>query len=161
MPDNTPDAPPQPTPPAAPKKVSWFKRLCHAIGKVLNVIVTDEQKIQPVIVPALEAAFPALAVPIAAGAELATKIAKQILVTETVGAAVAGAPTSNAALGAAVAGIGPEIDAWVQNVFPGAAELSAASKAGLVQAFYNALKEIDPGAFPASAVAGVAAQPQP
>lgn len=138
-------------------KVSWFKRTCAFIAKVLKVAVVDEQKIAPILVPALEGAFPEFAPLIAGGDAIATKIVKQIIVTQTMGSAIAGAPNSVDKLNAAVEGIEPEIDAWTAAAFPGSVKLSQLAKSGIVQAFYNALQEIEPGVAspalpPASAV---------
>jgi hypothetical protein len=85
---------------------------------------------------ALEAMFPAFAPSIAVGDALFTKIVQQILVTETAANTVANAPSGAAKLQAVVNATSSELDAWVKNLFPGAAALSAAQKAGLVQALF-------------------------
>src|SRR5271154_4944004 len=134
-------APVVPTPP----KSNWFKRTFGFMGHILKIAVAVEPKIASIVVPALEQAFPALAVPIAAGDALATKIVKQILVTETLASAVATAPTNADKLNTTVAGVEGEIDQWMQNLFPGSAKLSTVATSGLVEAFLTAVKEVEPG----------------
>jgi hypothetical protein len=127
------------TPPtqAAAAPVSLLKKVGKVLGKVAQVFVKDAAPAEPLLAKALEAMFPAFAPQIAVGDALFTKIVQQILVTETAANTIANAPSGAAKLQAVVNATGSEIDAWVKNLFPGAAALSAAQKAGLVQAVFS------------------------
>ena len=125
------------TPPATPAPLSLVKKVGKVLGKVAAVFVKDAVPAEPILAKALEAMFPQFAPAIATGDALFTKIAQQVLVTETAANIVATAPSGAAKLQAVVQATSSEIDTWVKNLFPGATTLSAAQKAGLVQAVFN------------------------
>ena len=76
--------------------------------------------------------LPAEAPVIQAFQGLMGRIFQQAVVTETAFANVASAGPQK--LAAVVAAIGPELDAWVTNHFPGSATIAADVKSGLVDA---------------------------
>lgn len=127
---------------------SWLKKVGHVFGSVLKFVANEEPKIAAIAIPALEAAFPQFAVLIAAGDALATKITKQVLISETLATAVGSATSGTDKLNAALAGIGPEIDAWVAAAFPGSKTLSDKGKRALVSAFVSVANEVEADVLP-------------
>ena len=135
-------------------KVTWLSKVGAVVGKVLKAIATVAKPVDDIATPVLEALFPQFAAPIAAQDALVTKIATEAVAVESA-AAAAGTQTGTGAqkLEAVLNASGPAIDAWVAANFPGAKAVSAASKAGLVNAVVAILNEIDPNAaLPGSAV---------
>lgn len=132
------------TAPVPAPKVSWIKKVGRAIAKILGIIGKDAAPIADDAAKVAEALLPQFGPEIAAMDALVTKVSQQIIVTEAIGQSVAAAPTGADKLGAVVSGIAPEIDAWVAAAFPGAKQVSEAAKAGLVQAIYNIVDEVDP-----------------
>jgi len=63
------------------------------------------------------------------------KIFQQAVVSETAMTNISKAGTQK--LAAVVSAVGPELDQWVENNFPGSATVSADVKAGLVTAIVN------------------------
>ena len=139
------------TAPAAvgPAKTSWLKKVGHFLGSILKFVGTEEPKIAAIATPALETAFPQFASLIAAGDALATKITKQILVTESLATAVGTATSGTDKLNAALAGVGPEVDAWVKAAFPGSKTLSDTGKKTLINAFVAVANEVEADVLPA------------
>lgn len=135
------------TPTPAPKQ-NWLKCIGHFFGSILKFVGNEEPKIAAIAVPALEMAFPQFATLIAAGDALASKITKQVLVTETLATAVGSATTGVDKLNAALAGVGPEIDAWVAAAFPGSNGISTVSKSGLINAFVAIANEVEADLIP-------------
>lgn len=136
--------------PAAPH-VSWLKKVGHIFGSVLRFVANEEPKIAAIATPALEAAFPQFATLIASGDALASKIVKQILVTETLATAVGSATSSVDKANAALAGVGPEIDAWVAAAFPGSKQLSDPAKVSLISAFVALANTVEADILPVPA----------
>jgi hypothetical protein len=108
------------------------------------VVATDAKPVADIVAPVLETLFPGLAVMIQAGDSLISKIAKQALVAETTVQAVEAAPTGPAKLQAVLANVTPDIDAWVENAFPGSAKLTDIERAGLVNAIVAILNKVAP-----------------
>ena len=133
---------------AAPvKKVSFLKHVGNFLAKVGTVFLKDAVPAEPMIAAALERLFPKFAPAIETADGLFTKIAKQLFVTETKGAAVATAPTGEAKLQAVTDLVGSEMDQWIKNLFPGAVQIDAAEKSGLVQAVFNIINKQPPSAL--------------
>lgn len=137
---------------AAPvKKLSWLARVGQILGRVLNVVGKDAAAVVNIAKPVAEALFPQYTAPIEAGASLLDNIASQVVAIEGVYAAGAKATGTGAQkLEAAVAAVGPAIDQWVAAKFPGAQQVSAASKAGLVNAVVAIMNELEGGQVTAS-----------
>ncbi len=134
------------TPPApvasAPTHVSWLKHIGQILAKIGKSIVMVAQPVEKIAVPVLESMFPQFAPGIAKADSIFTNAVKQIIVTEAIGAAATTATSGPDKLKAVAAGIGPELDAWVQSAFPGAAKVAEAEKAGLAQAIVNIVNKI-------------------
>lgn len=131
------------TMPVVAPHVSWLKKFGLAVAHALGFIAKEA-------VPIAEAAgtvatifFPALAPEIALAENLVSKIANQATVTEAAFLAVGSGANGPAKLQAVVNAVGPEIDAWVANAFPGAARASSLAKEGLVNAVVALLNDID------------------
>jgi len=129
--------------PAAPK-VSWLKKFGQDVVKVVSWIAGKAQPIAAAAGAVVSALEPALAPEIAVAENLISKIANQAAITEAAFASVAQGSSGPAKLQAVLAAVGPEIQSWVSNAFPGAAALSQAAQAGLVNAVVAILNEIDP-----------------
>lgn len=127
---------------------SWLKKVGHVFGSVLRFVANEEPKIAAIAAPALELAFPQFAPLIAAGDALATKITKQIVLTETLSASVTTAKTGIEKANAALAAVGPEIDAWVAAAFPGSKTLSDPGKRALIDAFVKVANEVEADFLP-------------
>lgn len=122
--------------------ISWLKRVGQVIGKVLGIIGHQAAPIAHIAAGVAGALLPQFSPEITFADGLVTKIAKQALVTEALAAAAATATSGPDKLGAVVDNIGPELDAWVASAFPGAAQVSAVAKAGLVNAVVAILNEL-------------------
>jgi|SRR5882757_152062 len=128
------------TPTPAPHQ-SWLSKVGAFFGKVLGIA----QKAEPTAVVLAEALLPQFAPEIALANDLFNKIVKQAIVAETTMAAVGQATGSGAQkLEQVLAAIGPDIDQWVANNFPGNKVLSTVSKTGIVNAIVAALNELAP-----------------
>ena len=126
----------------APKE-SWLSKVGGFFGKILGFA----QKAEPTAVTLAEALLPQFAPEIAVANDLFNRIAKQVIVAETTMAAVGQATGSGAQkLEQVLAAIGPDIDQWVANNFPGQKQLSVISKTGIVNAIVAALNELAPPA---------------
>lgn len=145
-------------PAPTPVKVSWLQHFGQILAKVLGVVAKDGASIEKLAAPVAEALMPQFAPEIALADNLATNILKQITVTQGAAAAVGTANTGPEKLQAVTDGITSEFNAWIAAAFPGAKEVSAASKSGLVQAIYNIANEIE--APTAQAVATTTIAPQ-
>lgn len=122
--------------PAAPK-VSLIKHIGNFLSKIGKIFVKDVAPAEPAIALALEVLLPQFARVIATGDALFTKIAKQILVTQTSAALVATPPSGESKLQAVTQAVSAELDQWMQNLFPGSKQIGQAEKSGLVQAIFN------------------------
>lgn len=119
---------------------SWLKSVGHAIAVAGKDVVaflgsSKVQNAEAQIANVASLLLPAEAPLIQEFQVLAGKVFQQAVVTETAMTNVSGAGTQK--LQAVVAAIGPELDQWVTNNFPGSATVSADVKAGLVQAIVN------------------------
>ena len=134
------------TAPAAPH-VSWLSKVGSFLGKILGFVDTKAKPIADTAAAVATALFPQFAPEIAAADNLVTKIALQATAVESV-AASAGKATGTGAqkLASVVESIGPAIDQWVANAFPGAKQVSSANKAGLVNAVVAIMNDIEPPA---------------
>jgi vacuolar-type H+-ATPase subunit B/Vma2 len=133
--------------------VSWLKHFGQIIGRVLGILAKDVPAIVAIATPVAEALLPQFSAQIQTANDLVSKIAKQAIVTEGLAAATGQATTGADKFQAVLANIGPEIDAWVANAFPGASQVSAVNKAGLVQAVVAIInEEVKP---PAAAIPAV------
>src|ERR1041385_1924405 len=97
---------------APPAKVSLLKHIGSVLGKIAKVFVKDVAPAEPAIAKALEALLPQFAPAIAAGDGLFTKIAKQMLVTQTAEQLVASPPSGESKLQAVTDAVSQELDAW-------------------------------------------------
>jgi len=131
-------------------KVSWIKHVGNILVKFGRIFVKESAKAEPALAQALEIFMPQFAPEIAMADGLFSKIAKQIIVTQGSAALISAAPVGAAKLQAVTSAIGSEIDQWIANLFPGSTTVSAAKKAGLVQAVFDV---IDEQAAPSSQVA--------
>ncbi len=131
------------TPVATVPKVSFLKRFGQIIGKILSVVSKDAAPAADQAAKVAEVLLPQFSPEIMAADNLIDKIAKQCLVTEAVAAAAATPVAGQSKLDTVLAEIGPDIDLWVANRFPGATTVSAASKAGLVNAVVAITNELE------------------
>ena len=126
---------------------SWLKSaglaIYSAAEKVVGFLSSSKvQNAEQSVAAIAELLLPAEAPIIATFQDIAGKIFRQSIVTETAFANVAGAGTQK--LSAVLAAVGPELDAWIQNNFPGSQKLSDAAKAGLVNAVVAIQNELQP-----------------
>jgi hypothetical protein len=135
-------SPAVPAPPAA--KPSLLKRIGQVIGKVLSIIAGNVAPAADMAAKVAEVMLPQFAPLITTADNLIDNIAKEAIAIEGTAAAAATAVTGPAKLAAVLTNIGPDIDAWVAAKFPGANAITAASKAGLVNAVVAILNEVDP-----------------
>jgi hypothetical protein len=146
-------------------KVSWLKSFGIAIGKAAKEVVgfLSSTKVQAAEAQAANIAsllLPADAPIIQTFQGIMGKIFQQAVVTETAIGSVSGASTGAQKQAAVVAAIGPELDQWVANNFPGSATIAADVKAGLVNAIValqNSLT-VPPATPPAAAANAPAAK---
>jgi hypothetical protein len=150
-------------PPVA--KVSWLKKFGAEVVKVLGFVAGKAVPIAQAAGAVVSALEPQLAPAISIAENLVSKIAVQASTTEAAFQAVGQASNGAGKLQAVLSSIGPEIDTWIANSFPGASAASTASKAGLVNAVVAILNEVDgslaltvptPAAVAASAAAKAA-----
>lgn len=128
---------------AAPAKVSFLKKFGQDVLKVITFIAGKAVPIAQAAGAVVSALDPVLAPAITVAENLISKIANQALITEAAFAAGGLATDGTAKLQAVLNAVGPEIQAWVSAGFPGAAQLSQAAQAGLVNAVVAILNEID------------------
>jgi len=143
---SAPPATPAPTPAvttAAPPKVSWLKHVGQFLGKVLGIVAKDAKPIADTAATVTEALYPQFAPEISAADNLVTNIAKEALDAEVAAAAAGSQNSGPAKLNAVLANVGPAVDDWVAAKFPGAKQVSAASKAGLVNAVVAIMNEVE------------------
>lgn len=145
-----------PAPVTAAPKVSFLKRVGQLVGKILGIIARDGAPIADKAALVVTTFLPQFATEIGMADSLIDNIAKQCIVTEALTSGVAQAVTGTDKLNAVVAGIGPEIDAWIAAKFPGATQVSAAKKAGLVSAIADIVNEQEGGAVTATSVPATA-----
>lgn len=131
------------TTPAPAPKVSFLKHVGQIIGKILGFVADKAAPIADSAAKVAEVLLPQFATAIMAADNLIDNIAKQAIVTESLAAAAATPPTGASKLDTVLANIGPEIDAWVASRFPGATSVSAAAKAGLVNAVVAITNELE------------------
>lgn len=124
-------------------KVSWLKRVGQFLGKVLGIVAKDAKPLADTAATVTEALYPQFAPAIAAADNLVTNIAKEALDAEVAAAAAGSQSSGPAKLNAVLANIGPAVDDWVAAKFPGAKQVSAASKAGLVNAVVAIMNEVE------------------
>lgn len=142
---------------SVPAHVSWLKRFGQILGKVASVFVKEASTAEPLVAKVAEALLPQFAPEIAIADGLVTKITKQVIVTEGIAAAASTATSSQDKLNAVIAGIGPELDAWIANMFPGAQKVATAEKAGLVNAVVAIVNKQPANVILASASSSVVA----
>lgn len=128
-----------PVVPAAPK-VSWLKKLGGALYTGLKDVVgllanSKVQSAESQVANIASMLLPAEAPLIQGFQAIMGKVFQQAVVSETALTNVASAGPQK--LSAVVSAIGPELDQWVANNFPGSAMISADVKAGLVTALVN------------------------
>lgn len=123
--------------------VSWLKKFGEGVVKVVDFIAGKAVPVAEAAGAVVEAVEPQLAPEINVAESLVSRIAQQAQVTEGAMAAVGQGSNGPAKLQAVVNAVGPEIDAWVQNQFPGAAKASNTVKAGLVNAVVAVLNDVD------------------
>lgn len=135
--------------PATPQpKESWLKRFGHEVGVVLGFIAKQAPAIVNDAAAVATIVMPQFAPLISAADSLATKILGQVQVTEAAFLAAGQANNGQAKLQAVLAAIGPEINTWVANNFPGAKQVSTAAQAGLVNAIVAIANDIDASLAP-------------
>jgi hypothetical protein len=126
------------TPTPAPHE-SWLSKVGAFIGKVLGIA----QKAEPTAAALASALLPQFAPEIALADDIFNKIVKEALVAEAT-AAAAGSATGPQKLAAVLANIGPVLDQWVANNFPGQKQVSDVAKSGLVNAIVAILNDVAP-----------------
>lgn len=134
-------------------KVSFLKRFGQIVGKILHVIAKSAAPIADQAASVAEVLLPQFAPEIAFADSLVTKIAKQAIITEAITTGVGAAASGADKLAMVLAGVGPEVDAWVTAMFPGAKQVSAIAKAGLVNAVVAITNELQPAAAVSSQAA--------
>jgi len=117
--------------------VSWLKRVGSAIYTGLKDVVgflgsAKVQNAEAQVANVAALLLPAEAPLIQGFQAIMGKAFQQAVVSETALTSIAGSGSQK--LAAVVAAIGPELDQWVANSFPGSATISADVKAGLVNA---------------------------
>jgi pyruvate kinase len=128
------------TPAPAPKQ-SLLSKIGGFLGKVLGIA----QKVEPTAATVAEALLPQFAPEIALANDLFNKIVKQALIAEATAAAAGTAVgTGPQKLAQVLAAIGPDLDAWVANNFPGNKQVTEVTKSGLVNAIVALLNELAP-----------------
>jgi hypothetical protein len=135
---------PSPTTITPTPKVSWLKKLGQDVVKVLDFLAGKAPAIAQAAGAVAETLLPQFAPEINFAENLVSKIAHQSQVTEGAFAAVGQASNGAAKLQAVLGSVGPEIDAWVTNSFPGATAVSTVAKTGLVNAVVSILNDIKP-----------------
>src|SRR5690348_16711932 len=95
---------------------SWLSKVGSFIGKILGIA----GKVEPTAAAVAEAILPQFAPAIALADDIFNKVVKEALVAEAAMAA-AGTQTGTGAqkLEAVLANVGPVLDTWVANNFPG------------------------------------------
>ena len=131
--------------------VSWLKRIGSAIYTGLKDVVglLANPKVQAAegqVANVASLLLPQDAPLIQGFQAIMGKVFQQAVVSETALTNIANAGPSK--LSAVVAAIGPELDQWVANSFPGSATISAEVKAGLVTAIVNLQNAITVPAAP-------------
>ena len=136
--------------PTSAKKVTWLSKVGAVVGKILKAVAGEAKPVADDAAAVATALFPQFAPEIAAADNLVTKIVAEAVAIEGT-AAAAGSQTGTGAqkLESVLLNVGPAIDQWVAANFPGAKQVSAAAKAGLVNGVVAILNEIDPAAAPA------------
>ena len=143
------------SPVVAVPHVSWLKRVGSALYTGLKDVVgflgsSQVQTVEAQVANVASLLLPAEAPLIKSFQVIMGKVFTQAVVSETALTNVASAGPQK--LAAVVAAIGPELDQWVANSFPGSATVSADVKAGLVTAIVNLQNAITvPAATPAPA----------
>jgi hypothetical protein len=125
--------------PSAPK-VSWLSKVGSFLGKVLGVA----QKVEPTAAVVAEALLPQFAPEIALGEGIFNKAVKEVIIAETASSAAGAAKSGPEKLNAVLAQVGPALDTWVVNNFPGQKQVSTAVKSGLINAVVAILNELQP-----------------
>jgi hypothetical protein len=125
-------------------KTSWLSRFGHEVGVILGVVAKDAEPVEKIAAATATAMLPQFAPQIAYADNLATRILDSVKNVEGTFVAVGQSTNSAAKLQAVVGGISSEMDAWVQANFPGAAAISQASRAGLVNAVVAIANDVDP-----------------
>ena len=128
------------TTPAPVVHISWLKKVGNAIYTGLKDVVgflgsSKVQNAEAQVANVASLLLPAEAPLIQSFQAIMGRVFQQAVVTETALTNIAGAGPQK--LSAVVAAIGPELDQWVANNFPGSATVSADVKAGLVSAIVN------------------------
>jgi len=158
-----PPVTPAVTPTVPVKHVSWLKRLGSAIYVGLKDVVgllsnPAVQKVEMQVANVATLLLPAEGPLIQTFQGIMGKIFQQAVVSEVALQNVASATSNPQKLAAVVGSIGPELDQWVANNFPGSATVSAEVKAGLVNAIValqNAIT-VPPASTPAPPTAKAA-----
>jgi len=135
--------------PATPK-VSWIHHIGNVLGHILGVVAKDGATVVKFAVPLAEVLLPQFTPEIIAAGGIASRILKQIAVTQGAAAAIATANTGPEKMDAVLLATQAEFDGWIQSMFPGAKEISKINKAGFVQAVYNIANEIEAPKSPAA-----------
>lgn len=129
------------TAPQAVPHVSWLSKVGAFIGKVLGVA----QKAEPTAAALASALLPQFAPEIALADDIFNKVVKEALVAEATAAAAGQATGSGPQkLAAVLSNIGPVLDQWVANNFPGQHQVSEVAKSGLINAVVAIINELAP-----------------
>lgn len=134
---------------------SWLANVGKTIGsvakKILSFLGGEAKPVADIAAAVATGMFPQFAPEIATADNLVTNIAKEAIAVEGA-AAAAGSATGTGAqkLEAVLANVGPAVDNWVASNFPGAKQVSAAAKAGLVNGVVGILNELGGGSVSAS-----------
>lgn len=120
---------------------SWLSKVGSFIGKVLGIA----SKAEPTAAALAEALLPQFSPEIALANDIFNKIVKQAIIAESTLAAAGQATGSGPQkLAQVLAAIGPDLDQWVANGFPGNKQVSDVAKSGLINAVVQILNELAP-----------------
>jgi len=122
-------------------KVSWLRHFGQVIGRVLGAVSKDAPTVIKYAEPVALALLPQFADEIKFADGVATHILKQITVTQAATSAIGNASGPDK-LKTVTDAVGGEIDAWIQNNFPGSGAVSTIRKSNLIQAIYDIADEV-------------------
>jgi hypothetical protein len=133
-----------PVVPTAPvPKVSWLHKVGAWVQKALGIIIKDAVPVAGAAGAIIDILDPAAAPLVLVAENLISRIASQVVIVQAAFAGVQQGSNNSAKLQAVIDQVGPFVDQWVANSFPGAGKVSASVHAGLVNAVVALINDID------------------